>query len=113
MRQITFRAWDWDNKKMLNHSYFEHHRSGFRLLDDSHFEFMQFTGLRDKKGQEIYEGDIVDVGGEVCEVKYNPPSFAAYNSQKHEFNIQYFGVEVIGNIYENPELLNEKAQGKS
>jgi uncharacterized phage protein (TIGR01671 family) len=66
---------------------------------------MQYTGLEDKNGKEIYEGDILYIENEICEVKFNVPSFTAYNSQEHEWNIQYAGVEIIGNIYENPELL--------
>jgi hypothetical protein len=78
--------------------------------DDYEFQepikhLQQYTGLKDKNGKEIYESDILDFGMVRCVVKYNPPSFAAYNSENHEWNIQYAGCEVIGNIYENPELL--------
>jgi len=71
----------------------------------------QFTGLHDKKGKEIYDGDIVSDGGDVCEVKWLPVGM--YNicplTDKKEWQktiIKNFkNLEVIGNIHENPELL--------
>lgn len=68
----------------------------------------QFTGLHDKNGKEIYEGDIVryDMGGE-CEVSYCVGGgFAGFDlSPAFHDEHQLTDVEVIGNIHDNPELL--------
>jgi uncharacterized phage protein (TIGR01671 family) len=68
----------------------------------------EYIGLKDKYGREIYEGDIVDDEQEPMKVEYQEGSFGL----KFLINIKYFDncvnwdcSEVIGNIYENPELL--------
>ena len=82
-------------------------------------ELMQFTGLKDKNGKEIYEGDIVENvlarGLSSAEVKWFRGGFVLqYNgdncSLKDFARTKYelAGYEIIGNIYENPELLSEK-----
>lgn len=67
-------------------------------------EIMQFTGLKDKNSKEIYEGDIIS------HKFYSAPVVVTWNEEKAMFDsgdISMTGskVEVIGNIYENPELL--------
>lgn len=81
-------------------------------------ELMQSTGLKDKNGKEIFEGDIVDYKGRKAVIKWHG-SYASFiyrfvdelkerNSEWHPLFLAYYHVEVIGNKFENPELLEEK-----
>ena len=100
----------------LYYAYCENDDYEYRL-DPS--DLMQFTGLKDRNGKEIYEGDIIKYhyfyfadGSEiekehVCSVKYDD-SFANFDAMDKEGFAHFLGnasIEVIGNIYENPELL--------
>lgn len=77
---------------------------------------MQSTGLKDKNGQEIFEGDIVDYKGRKAVVKWHG-SYASFIyrfvdelqervSEWHPLFLAYYHFEIIGNIYENKELLD-------
>ena len=71
----------------------------------------QFTGLTDKNGKKIFEGDIVKYDNGLFEVAYYPPHMAYYFHGLHGrggvngFTRKSNDIEVIGNIYDNPELL--------
>jgi len=78
-------------------------------------ELMQYTGLKDKEGEEIYKKDILKISNsEVGKVEFINGSFyfLAFPLKDDIRIASYFwnqvGVEVIGNIYENPELLETK-----
>jgi uncharacterized phage protein (TIGR01671 family) len=85
---------------------------------------MQYTGLKDKNGKEIYEGDIVDVWHLPTEEEpHEDKNRAEVRFNKGQFWCTYYGfpvhswacndksaIEVIGNIYENPELLGDKSK---
>ena len=148
MRPIKFRAWHFKLNRMFTAE--EMTQDQMALLPDGHFANihgadttkstiyphtsmmpMQFTGLHDKNGKEIYEGDIIESVSEmvrlstnektgkmyrkVCSVVYVPEraQFATQLSTGHiesgfgmsqEIIVKWY--EVIGNIYENPELLS-------
>lgn len=126
-REIKFRAWDKEYKKMMewgkqlkgltqngiktvmSYNSDDGWSDCYNLKD---IDLMQYTGLKDKNGKEIYEGDIVeydDYNGNIC-----------WNEETAMFELNYDvnivtdfdhiypkEVGVIGNIYENPELLEK------
>lgn len=117
MREIKFRAWDKINKKIIN-DVMVHFNGLPAAINNDHmainYELMQYTGLKDKNGKKIYESDIciglMDGGLDYTSVKfvveYNIASFE--DSYFHRpLMSEKQNLEVIGNIYENPELLEE------
>jgi len=124
MREIKFRAWDGEEMlpdvvPMSNTEILTVSPLGVDYRMDKVKAIMQYTGLKDSKGVEIYEGDIVnaswqdDYGGESClgvEVKYEESQggFAPFANSPFDNRI-YEDIEVIGNIYENKELLNDNS----
>lgn len=144
MREIKFRAWDNAAKKYIDSKYVS--IDGFGLLHvakhivknffrpphtrkNPWFIVEQFTGLKDKNGTEIYEGDIIQF--EFWNEKYyrqiaynsaiasyeaitvaSPTSKKLRQKAKYSFSELYKisskGFKVVGNIHENPELMEEK-----
>lgn len=137
MREIKFRVWD-KNLKEMNYDdiedigqddyWYDGETEVWNVLHDANtgqerFILMQYTGLKDNNGKEIYEGDVLRLWRSISKngIKrggYYKPLIVKYcdtwcqfvvedYSTKDKYGVwQQFGAfEVIGNIYENPELL--------
>jgi len=133
MREVKFRVWDKEDNIMIDGEYWllldsmgcvYEYKMG-RLSDESKkYDVMQYTGLKDKNGKEIYEGDIVDgefrinVNGKdditTGKIKYYSPSFCICPPNSSKFIMPYndnilveknTNYRVVGNIYEHKHLL--------
>jgi uncharacterized phage protein (TIGR01671 family) len=105
MREIKFRAWDSKNKKMI---YFDLSDT----IAPSQDHIMQYTGLKDKNGIEIYEDDILDEVGKNWKVERDDGGAWMLDidngrGRKYLHPINQH-LEIIGNIYDNPKLLEAK-----
>lgn len=130
MREIKFRAWDKLNKEIVDVEEIDFMNKVIDYIDNDYennrqeiigayfenIELMQYTGLKDMREKEIYEGDIVKLRANhgIGVVKYydewgafvieyiKPRPLAVLGMNYYKENI-----EILGNIYENPELLGE------
>ena len=140
MREILFRGKRLDNGEWAEGFYISHlnachyiipfRTGGFEAIDNSFYVHKwfkvdpstigQYTGLKDKNGKMIFEGDILlldDMNGIVnygtgcfC-VKLPSPNYLYLNNPAIDMVLnEYPGLEIIGNIHDNPELLKEEAQ---
>ena len=112
MREIKFRAWDSISKSPTK-SGVQFNNTTMQLESVSGITLMQFTGLKDCSGKDIYEGDILKVTDPMGDPMNNFE--VAYSSDGTiDFDYTHLGwamksgyrFKVIGNIYENPELIN-------
>ena len=122
MRDIKFRVWDNERNAMFNSKsvdidFFE---GKIEITSDTirydevytdeikDFELMQYVGCKDKNNKEIYEGDIVKTKEHIGQIIYSKGMF--FIDVKGDFYLPIYNVsesmEVIGNIYENPDLLD-------
>lgn len=130
MKELKFRIWDKEEKTFVVDIFYElqdwiisyimARNDENSLYFQKHYELMQYTGLKDIYGKEIYEGDIVKF---VCEITdpyeigdlYEIESIEQFFSLRFydsiTLNLDQLGFEIIGNIYENPSLLEKLNEG--
>lgn len=115
MREIKFRAWDREHGMISGDNFLGPRPeisvtlsspTSYRLNEffkEPRWVFMQYTGMKDANGREVYEGDILKTAGNPHVVEWLDN--AAYTDDATGYKkIAYFW-EIIGNIYENPDLL--------
>ena len=137
MLEIKFKIWDNHNKRICPINvdcysisfhgdvwtiscgeFYDYTCYPFARLDDSRFKMLQYSGLKDKRGREIYESDILcvqtnddpeDLEWEIVEVKFKNGCFwigGNFNQPLYEITVNdKVDGEIIGNIFDSPELL--------
>ena len=110
-RVIKFRAWNDIDKTMCDNGVVLHRLSA--LLNIKNYHVMQFTGLYDKNSREIYESDVVQDHNGIGFVEWRNTAYRVnYKNGTAKWFYDYTlkgefeSIEVIGNIHQNPELLN-------
>lgn len=134
-RELKFRAWDESRKEMITEfgllkenmpQLLQNEEDGYIFCGHSQDNgdwlepiLMQYTGLKDKNGKEIYEGDVIRQSSDLCIIEYCVGGFDCQmlvelknggTLRGSVYNFSFLSekyCEIIGNIYENPELLTQ------
>ena len=122
MREIKFRAWDKENKKMMKVSSLHLENKEISVKENGTFhlfrmqDLMQYTGLKDKNDKEIYEGEIRFFRDENMKyiVVWQDAAFIIKSIEIRKYSEKMCWLddteiccEIIGNVYENKNLLEE------
>lgn len=120
MRNLKFRAWSKREEVMRDVIAINFHTCRIaywgEYVEYIHIDFsdvilLQYTGLKDKNGKEIYEGDIIEfnwLGINKCEIIFDNGSFCPKGWSYKTLAYPKTDIKIIGNIYENPDLLEVK-----
>lgn len=120
-RFIKFKAWDKQEKQMIYPTFIPNEPK-----KDSNYVYLQYTGLKDVNGKEIYVGDIVkctelrtedELNEWISPIVYDDCDLIVHETKMCDVSLSMFfpgtnkmpltEIEVIGNIYENPELIEQ------
>lgn len=120
--RFKFKAWHDDEKVMIENEEQGFEGGVFKWFDEGQaVTILQYTGMEDSNGKEIYEGDIVKQVHAVpeeevtsfCSVEFNDGMFIVHDEKFSEWDPlkdNAYSCEVVGNIYENPELIKKYAE---
>lgn len=123
-KMVDVKAMDWDTEGNIIYIYYLEGKYylGYKKNDINDIIIMQYTGFKDKDGKEIYEGDVVKYYNNLYQVKRATLGFCISRIHPNKFELELIAntdkkpemikesLEIVGNIYENPELL-ESSKG--
>jgi len=107
MREIKFKIWDEYKEEMRYIGDLEEIHLSQDEIDFANCEILQYTGLKDKNGVEIYEGDLVEtINFDRLRVEWDYDRWGLFDGICNEEDFANASeIKVIGNIYENKELI--------